>query len=70
MIDIGLNGHPPCFVPMLDEDGYLYVGGVKVARHIRERGTLQFVDKDSRRAARRGCSFVEVRLERLFDLAD
>ena len=65
---IELDGIPPCFFPLLDDDGYVYIGGVKVARYIPERDTLQFLDKDKRRATRRGCSVVEVRVERLWEI--
>jgi len=65
---VELDGLPPCFYPMLDERGFVYIGGVKVARYVRERDTLQFVDKDKRRATRRGCPVVEVRVERLWEI--
>jgi hypothetical protein len=53
---------------MVDREGHLYVGGVKVARLVPERGTLQFFDKDERRTQRRGSSQVEVRCARLVEL--
>jgi len=62
------DGAPPCFVPLVNGDDFVYIGGVKIARVIPERGTLQFWDKDTRRATRRGCPVVEVRIERLLDL--
>jgi len=65
---IELDGLPPCFMPMLDQQGFVYIGGVKVARYVAERDTLQFLDKDKRRATRRGCSVVEVRVERLWEI--
>ena len=60
-----LDGVPPCFYPLVDERGFVYIGGVKVGRFIPKRGTIQFHDKDTRRATRRGCPVVEVRIERL-----
>lgn len=60
---------PRCFIPILDSQNYVYIGGVRVARWIPERNTLQFCDGDKRRASRRG-PYVEVRLTRLCELAE
>jgi len=55
------------FVPLLKR-GFVYAGGVKAFRLISERGTVQFLDKDTRRALRRGSPFVEVKIKQLCEL--
>ena len=52
----------------VDEQGYIYVGGIKVARYIPERGTLQFCDDNRHRSMQRGCRFVEVPITELVSL--
>lgn len=50
-----------CLVPRkvyLDEQGYLYVEEVKVARLV--RGELEFMDKDPVRSSQRGSRYVRI----------
>lgn len=51
---------------LVDSDGFVFVRGVKVARAVRREGDvlLQFIDKDCRRADRRG-RYVEIAVQEL-----
>jgi len=55
------------FVPLVKR-GFVIAGGVKLFRIISERGTVQMLDRDQRRAAHRGTPFVEVRIAQLVEL--
>ena len=55
------------FVPLLKR-GFVTAGGVKLFRFIPERGTVQLLDGDRRRALRRGTPFVEVKVSQLCEL--
>jgi len=55
------------FAPRLQR-GFVIAGGVKLFRVISERGTVQILDRDRRRAAHRGTPFVEVRIAQLMEL--
>lgn len=59
---------PP--VVRVDLRGFVHIDGVPVCRYIRERDTLQFVDKDRRRSAARGGRQVEVKLDELVKLRE
>lgn len=50
----------------IDKPGFVFVDGVKVARYIPERNSLQFVDRDPRRGKARGTRLVELPLAHLF----
>lgn len=53
----------PHIVPLtLAPDGFVYADGVKIARFIRERGTLEFIDKNRQRCEQLGRRTVEVPL--------
>jgi hypothetical protein len=56
------------FVPLVKSGDFIYAGGVKLFRLIRERGTIQFVDSDTRRAKRRGTPLVEVKISQVCEL--
>jgi hypothetical protein len=58
----------PLYVPTMDAEGFISVGGVKIGRWVRERGVLQIHDKDCRRTERRGTDCVEVKISQLVDL--
>lgn len=51
----------------INKEGFVVVDGVKVAKFIPERQSIQFLDRDRRRCAEKGREVVEVRL---CDLAD
>ena len=50
---------------IIDNVGFVYIDGVRVARWIPDRQALQFWDKDRRRVSERGSRCVEVELDRL-----
>ena len=51
----------PHIVPLtLALDGFVYADSVKVARFVRERGTLEFIDKNRQRCEQLGRRTVEV----------
>ena len=52
----------------LDEEGYLYVDGVKVAKLDIARRVLVFFDKDRRRCVTRGSRFVELPIDTVHKL--
>lgn len=53
-------------VVRVDLRGFVHIDGVPVCRYIKERDTLQFVDKDRRRSATRATGrFVEVKVDEL-----
>ena len=52
----------------LDVDGFLYAGGVKVARWDPRRGVLEFLDKSGRRSVIRGSRRVTIQLDQLTKL--
>ena len=56
------------FVPQVCEDGYLYAGNCKLFRVCPERGTVQFIDRDQRRADRRGSPYVEIKINQLCEV--
>lgn len=51
----------------LDEQGFVYVGGVKFCRLDATAGVLLFLDKDRRRCAGRGSQFVRVEVEQFLE---
>ena len=56
---------------MVDRDSFVYIDGVKIARVIDddEGGRqLQFIDKDRRRASRRGTDKVTIAVQELFEV--
>lgn len=60
---------PPVQVGLhLDPCGYICIGGVRVARYIRERRCLQFYDKNRQRSRNRGTRFVEISIDELANL--
>lgn len=60
----------PHIVPLtVAPDGFLYADGVKVARYVPERGTLEFHDKDRQRCAQLGRTTVEVPIADVAKLA-
>jgi len=59
----------PLFVPVLEE-GFIFLGGIKIARWVPDRGTLAFHDKDTRRANRRRAECVEVKVLQLVDFLE
>ena len=46
----------------IDDDGFLYVDGVMVARWIPQMRALEFCDKNKLRSAQRGSRLVRIRL--------
>lgn len=54
-----------------DEDGFLLYGDFRLPiRYDADREVLEFFDKDRRRSHQRGTPFVEMPLEKLFQLRD
>jgi len=60
----------PLFVPVIDEENFILLGGIKIARWIPDRGTLAFHDKDDRRVDRRRAECVEVKILQLVDFLE
>lgn len=60
---------PHIVAPILAPDGFVYADGVKVARWIAERQTLEFVDRNRQRCQERGRHTVEVRVVDVAKLA-
>ena len=58
----------PIFTLHIDEKGFVYVGGVKIARYIPERRTLQFRDDNRHRSVQRGSQYVEVSISEFIGL--
>ena len=56
------------FPPQIGRRGYIFAGGVKLFRWVKERRSIQFFDGDNRRALRRGTPLVEVAVRDLYDL--
>jgi len=50
---------------IIDNVGFVYIDGVRVARWIPDRQALQFWDRNRNRTMRRGSRYVEVELDRL-----
>lgn len=57
-------------VVRVDLRGFVHIDGVPVCRYIRERDTLQFIDKERRRSAARGGRLVEVKIDELVKLRE
>ena len=56
---------------MVDRDSFVYIDGVKIARVIDDSEgcrQLQFIDKDRRRASRRGTDKVAIAVQELFEV--
>jgi hypothetical protein len=53
---------------VIGKDGFLYADGVKLARLIPERQTIQFLDRDRRRCLQKGREVVEVKISDLGNL--
>jgi len=56
--------------PHLGHCGYVYGGGLKLFRWVKERHAVQFFDGDTRRAQRRGTPLIEVDVSDLCDLLE
>jgi len=54
-----------------DDDGFLTYGDFRLPiRYDPDREMLEFFDKDRRRSSQRGTAFIELPLEKLFQLRD
>lgn len=52
----------------IEADDFVYADGVKIGKYIRERRTVQFLDRDRRRSSKRGSNRVEVSLSQFMGL--
>ena len=50
---------------VVEERGFVFVDGVRVARYDEQRGVLQFLDRNRMRSERRGTCYVEVPVQTL-----
>lgn len=50
------------------KDGYVYADGIKIGRHIPERGTIAIMDKDQRRCLQKGREIVEIKIAEFIKL--
>lgn len=53
---------------VVGKDNYIFADGVKVARLIPERQSIQFLDRDRRRCLEKGREVVEIKLSDLASL--
>ncbi len=52
----------------VDRNGFVYADGVRVARYLPEKKSLQFLDKDRKRSSARGSRYVEVSISEVASL--
>lgn len=53
---------------VVGKDGYVYADGVKIAKFVPERQSVQFLDRDRRRCVEKGRESVEVKISDFVNL--